>query len=234
MFGSYRLPAKIEEEVNITVEEEGEGFSYRRDLEGEVKEKFLLTQGNKLLLTPVEPVNYPREISSFLDIEFQKPVVIEPQVERKVYVKFPVEIGVFLSGGSRVDLLDVFALSKHKFTLYGDVSTGKVCKYWKSEVYPTIPECERLKEGVLELIIENTSREWVEVGKVVLNAYNMKLYYDDYLVAMRGKMRVIDEKSAETTLQDSPLRKGMNKSREIYVTRKLNMVLDKVLMEEGI
>jgi len=120
-------------------------------------------------------VNKPKELTPHFLIEFERSVFIEPSARRTVFVKFPVEIGVFVHGKKDFQILDVLTLNKQKFTLYGDVVSGVICKYWKSEVYSTIPDTNPVYEGVIELNITNTTARWVEVTKAVFAAYGMKI-----------------------------------------------------------
>ncbi len=216
MYGSYEIPVRVEGEVAITVEEGGEGFVYRREGAGEAVEKLLLAQRRRLLLSPVEPVNLPRSITPLLLVEFSSPVVLEPRARRRIFLKFPVEVGVFVSSGEGHELLDIFSLAAQKYTLYGDVGTGSICRYWRSDVYPSLPEVEPLREGVLELRLENTTSAWVEVGRAVFSAYGMKIYHSGSLAGMRGRMRILGESAAETYFSDSPLLEGMSMAPELF------------------
>lgn len=232
MFGNYNIPVKIETGVNISLEQEGENFIYHREV-GEVKEKVLLGRCNRLILNPVEPVNTPKHITRFLCIDFKKPVVVQPDTERNVLLKFPIEIGVFVAGKS-LEFIDVFSLVKQKFTLYGDVDTGRICKQWKSDVYTSLPESDISREGIVELSIENSEKKWAEVNRVVLNADSMKIYYSNSAVSMKARMNVLSTTTAETGIIDSPLQRGMKKSTEVYRAKKLPVTMEKFLMGEGI
>ena len=105
--------------------------------------------------------------------------MVEPGATQKIYAKYPLEIGVFISRNENFKILDIFTLMKQKFTLYGGPSRGVICKYWRSAVYSSIPSVNPIHEGVVELSITNTSAKWVEVTKAVFNAYGMKMYYSD-------------------------------------------------------
>jgi len=216
VYGSYEIPVRVEGEVTITVEEGGDGFVYRREGAGEAVEKLLLAQRRRLLLSPVEPVNLPKTITPLLLVEFSSPVVLEPGAERRIFLKFPVEVGVFVSSGAERELLDIFTLAAQKYTLYGDLGTGSICRYWRSDVYPSLPEVEPLREGVLELRLENTSPAWAEVGRAVFSAYGMKIHHSGSIASMRGRMRILGESSAETHFYDSPLLEGMLKAPELF------------------
>lgn len=199
-------------------------------------EKNLLASTGKILINPVEPLNKPKELTSYLLIEFERTLVVEPGTTQKIYAKYPLEIDVFISGkgNENFKILDIFTLMKQKFTLYGDPSSGVICKYWRSAVYSSIPSVNPIHEGVVELSITNTSTGWVEVTKAVFNAYGMKMYYHDDMVAMKAKMKIMRGKMAETDFFDSPLETGMKKSLELYTVRKVAITTTKFVMEEGI
>lgn len=235
MYGHYNVPLRIEKEgISLSVEKEGEVLAYRRECLGEKVEKVLLAGNGKILLSPVEPLSKPKEITPYLLIEFGRALVVEPKATRKVFIKFPVEIGVFISGNEDFEILDILSLIKQKFTLYGDPKSGVICKHWGSEVHSSIPSVNPIHEGVIELNVTNTSVKWIEVTKAVFNAYGMKIYYGDEMVSMKSNMKIVSEVIAETDFDDSPLEEEMKKSLELYTTRRLPIIVTKFVMEEGI
>jgi len=196
----------------------------------EVVEK-VVVGGSSYIVNPVEPVNLPVEITRMLFIEFSKPVNVEPKSAVRVYLKFPVEIGVFVEG-KRIRNIDVFTLSNPKFALYGNPSRGVVCRYYSSDVYDTIPDVDGVVEGVMELTIENNFDEWVEVRRAVFDGYGMKIYFSNY-PAMVAVMRIESASLAETMFINKPLEDGMEKSIELYTARRF-IERKKFSMEWGI
>lgn len=210
---------------------------YRRESVDEKVEKNLLASTGKILINPIEPLNKPKELTAYLLIEFERTLVVESGATQKIYAKYPLEIGVFISSGKgneNFKILDIFTLMKQKFSLYGDPSSGVICKYWSSAVYSSIPSVNPIHEGVVELSITNTSAKWVEVTKAVFNAYGMKMYYCDNMVAMKANMKIMKGKIAETDFFDSPLETGMKKSLELYTVRKVAIATTKFVMDAGI
>lgn len=235
MFGYYNIPFRIvKEEISISIEEKGESLLYMRKCLNEKVERILLMSNGKIILIPIEPLNKPKKLTPHLLIEFEKDLMIEPGTKRKIFLKFPVEIGVFISDDKNFEILDILTLVKQKFTLYGDIRSGYICRYWKSEVYSSMPSLNTLHEGVVELNITNTTSSWLKVTKAVFDAYGMKIYYSDDIVSMRANMKIINEKMAEIDFVDSPLKKGMEKSLEVYVKRKPSIIGKKFVMVEGI
>ncbi|MGE4494821.1 MAG: DUF432 domain-containing protein, partial [Methanosarcina sp.] len=118
-------------------------------------EKLVLGDRKRIIINPVEPLNTPKEITPNLLIEFEKTVLLAGGEKRQIFLTFPVEIGVFISdiGDKNPQLIDVLSLSRQKFTLYGEVSNGVVCKHWKSRLYSVSPDLNPLQEGVMELTL---------------------------------------------------------------------------------
>jgi len=235
MFGQYDIPISIEqEEITLSVQKEGESLLYRRACLGETVEKMLVAGGGKILLNPVEPVNRPKSLASYLLIELEKTMQIAPKGTRDIFLTFPVEIAVFIPSNEEFEVIDVFTLPRQKFTLYGDPINGVICKYWKSSIYTTEPSLKPMQEGIIGLTITNTTTGWVEVTKAVFNAYGMKVYYDDERAAMKADMRLKGGQSAETEFIDEPVAEGMTKSLEMYTARKLSVNKKKYIMEFGL
>jgi hypothetical protein len=235
MFGCYDIPFELEKEgIALSLEKEGKGLVYRSTCAGARLEKILLAETGKVFINPIEPLNKPKELTSNLLIEFEKTLLIEPEATRKIFITYPIEIGVLISKKTAVEVLDIFTLVRQKLTLYGDPRSGTICKYWMSNVYSSIPSLNPLHEGIIELSITNTTNEWVTVTKVIFSAYGMKIYYRDDLVAMKASMKIVNGSIAETDFVDAPLEPGMKKSLELYIERKLAVTPTKYIMEAGL
>ncbi len=222
------------DEISIELRKHESGFSYIRKLKDERVEKIISSSEGNLVVNPIEPVNLPSHVTNSLLISFKKNVVIAPETERTVYVKFPVEIGVFVSGKGDIGLIDVFSLAGQKYTLYGDPRYGVVCRLWESDVHNSIPETDILKEGVMELFLINRFDEWVELSKCVLNVYLMKIFYSDSMVYSKVKMEINSRKTAETRFLMEPAHRDMKKAVEIFTPRKVQIAAKKFFMEWGL
>ncbi|WP_406657791.1 DUF432 domain-containing protein [Methanolobus sp. ZRKC2] len=236
MFSKYSPPFKIEtENVTISVEKENGNLVYKRVLNGDATEKILLHNDSEFLINPIEPVNIPKKISSFLLIDLKRPVMIAPNDKQKVHLKFPVEIGVFVSRKEgEYKPIDVLTLSSSKFTLYGNPSHGMICKYWESDVYSSYPHPDILYEGNIELDIVNDTNRWIEVTKAVFNAYGMKIYYGSDRISMRAVMKIISKSLAETDFLTYPVTPGLSRSMELFTSRKIRLNGTKSIMEFGL
>lgn len=246
MYGYYDLPFIVEKEgISISVENAEEQWVYKRILETEEIERIIFGNGKHVIINPVEPLNTPKEITPNLLIEFEKTLLLAGGEKKQIYLTFPIEIGVFIADkeNKSLQLLDVLTLVRQKFTLYGEVSNGVICKYWKSQVYLDPPSPNPLQEGILELNLRNTSSEWASISKVVFSAYGMKLYYNGD-VFMKARMDIINKTTAETGFElqniNSEFRNLSVKNRKsrkeafgVYGLRKLGFVPLKFYMGWG-
>ena len=235
MFGEYDIPVNIQKDnLTISVQQEDEGFIYRRICLEEKAEKNLLINKGKIILNPVEPLNKPKSLTTYLLIKLDKTLVLEPKSTKKVFLKFPIEIGVYLSNSQDLQVLDVFTLTKSKFTVYGDPRNGVLCKHWKSDIYASAPSVDPFYEGVMQMRIENANPDCVEITKAVFNAYGMKIYFNNRMAAMKATMNIRSGGIADTGFRDSPVEEGMTNSLEIYTARKLSITSKEFVMEFGL
>jgi hypothetical protein len=133
-----------------------------------------------------------------------------------------------------LEVIDIFTLQKQKFTLYGDPRTGVICKYWKSGIHAAEPEVNPILQGVIRLNIINAGDHWVEATRAAFNATGMKLFYNDDMVTMKGTLKILGKHLAETEFSNSPWKKNMTKSIELYTARKLVVIAPKFIMEQGL
>ena len=236
MYGKYELPFTVEQEgISIAMTKSGDtSYQYVRTCGENTVEKSLVVSKGELTIQPVEPLNTPKTLTPYLLIEFEKKLLLEPKGSTRLFVTFPIDIGVLIRVSKEVKVVDSVSLVPQKFTLYGDPKQGLICKYWKSGVHETMPACDRLREGVVELSISSSSREWEEISKTVLNAYGMKVYYNNEIVTMKGKMKLGEDKVAETEMQDTGLERGMKKAPETFAPKKLSITTTTFVMEYGV
>jgi uncharacterized protein len=246
MYGYYNPPFSVEQDgIFISVGREGDQWVYKRILETDTVEKVILGDEKQIIINPVEPLNTPKEITPNLLIEFEKTLLLAGGAKRKIFLTFPVEIGVFISdkGNKNLQLLDVLSLARQKFTLYGEVSNGVICKHWKSKIYSTSPSPNPLQEGIMELTLRNISSDWVSISKAVFSGYGMKLYYEGD-VYMRARMDILNRNTAETgfelqhisgELKSNPLKdfKTRKEAFGVYSLQKLGFVPLKFYMGWG-
>ena len=235
MYGTFEISDFQAEFGNFRIKVERDGKLYRYVREGKERvENVISSNSSKLIINPVEPVNLPKNITNFLQINLSKKIILEPGLQAEVYVKFPIEVGVFLASKKKIEVVDVFSLQKPKYSLYGSPSDGVVCRYWESEVFFKKPEIDPLKEGIIRLKVENKADEWVSLKSLVFDVYGMKIYYNSDSVISFGEVELKSERVGETTFLDRKSVKGMRKSVELFTARKVPIVRKSFVMEMGL
>ena len=231
MFGTYGLSTTLkEDDIEIIVEGEGKKKRYFRRAGKDEIEKIIFADGGNLVVCPVEPVNLPQDgVAEHLLIELNKPLIIEPGVKNTIFVKFPIEIGVFLVDKRDVELIDIFTRIKPKYTLYGPPESGIICKWWKSDIFDDKPSVKKLYEGILKVDISNKYYEWVELTKMVFDAYSMKIFYN-HSAYIHAHLIIVNKTIGETTfITRRP--KDMQGSLDIYISRGVKKLEKKFIME---
>ncbi len=233
-WGPHKIPLQMEfAGVSLFLEKKEGRIIYFRQGMGEEYSKEILAEKGSFVLTPVEPFHLPVGVGTHLLIDFSRSVVIEPRSSKTVFATFPLELACAITHKQAGEhILDVFALSRPKFTLYGSIRNGLVCKYWKSDTYISIPRLNPLEQGVISINIQNSSGRWTEINKAVFSAPGMKIYYGPELVSLKASMKISNEYTAETVFFDEPLKKGMHKALEKFSQRFLSLSA-KTVMEEG-
>ncbi|MDD4127102.1 MAG: DUF432 domain-containing protein, partial [Methanomicrobium sp.] len=195
-------------------------------------ETLISASNGRIHINPVEPVNLPKSITRFLEIDFER-ILIPPGSEDKYYLTFPVDIGIFLEIGNDIEVVDIFSLTNIKYSLYGSPTEGEIVRYYKCSINKEIPKTDCLREGIIELEINNSDSKIASVSKSVYDSYGMKLYYDKELVSMTAHMKIYQKNIATTEFLNIPVRSGMSKSIELYLSRNLSAIKKYYMMEWG-
>ncbi|MDH7593455.1 MAG: DUF432 domain-containing protein [Methanomicrobiales archaeon] len=234
MFGTHDYSLSIDRQgMRIRVERSSGVFRYIRETEGKRVEKVLSSPYARILLHPVEPVNLPKKLTRLLEIEFD-PVVMGPNSEKTFYLKFPIEIGIFLEEDGMRDVIDLVSIAPPKFSLYGNPRSGVITRYFRSNTYFDIPEVEPCLEGVLKLTVKNPLRENVEVSRVVLEGHSMMLYFGRF-ASMIAYLQIVNSQTGETYFMDEPLELGMERAIKLYKVRRMPVAgLERAIMIGGI
>ena len=236
MLGSYRSPFNMEiEGVSLSVEKHEDSLIYRRWGNLGSTERLLLKGPCNFLLNPIEPVNMPKRLTHFLLVNFKQTLIIEPGATKKVYITFPIELGVFVSQGREdFEIIDIFSFARLKYTLYGAPSNGIICRYWESDASLSPPDTDPWHTGYIDLRIVNDTEHMTEISKSLFNAYAMKIYYEENKVVMKAVMKVQSRKLAETEFIHCPGKGRFKKAMELYVSSKLRVSGSKCVMEYGL
>lgn len=234
MFGVHHIPFRIGDGSTAIQVDPGGAFStYTRISPGEKVKKQLGYREGKVIINPVEPVNLPKEVTGMLEFHFP-PVTMSPGSTITLYLKFPVEIGVFVGDNENYTLIDVFSRAKAKYSLYGTPEKGFITRHVESEVYDSAPPSDPLEEGVMTLSLKNSSRDWIEVSRAVFEVSTMRLFYGNTVV-MTGEMEIISRLIAITRISAIPPGQGMNTALRVYPTKK-SLIPEKLffMMEYGV
>ena len=234
MYGRYEIPFEYSDDtISLSITEDGDFFRYSRQIaDGKSVQKTLLTSENAVVtINPIEPVNLPKKITQYLEIEFS-PVLIEPDGKKVIYLLFPIEIGVIVFGNRKMEAVDIFSFCPQKYSLYGPSGGGVITKYYASDIYSSPPESSRYCTGVLRLAIHNKTPEWANISRTVLDGYSMKIYYGPY-VSMLAHMRILTPTTAETEFIRNPVASEFQKAVEVYHTLNLPSINRTYLMEWG-
>ncbi|MBF0288548.1 MAG: DUF432 domain-containing protein [SAR324 cluster bacterium] len=236
MYNTYNIPCEFQwNDVAFSITSSSlDLYHYHREGTGDPVDKKIISHSNQMLINPVEPLNTPKFLTQYLLIEMAQSMTIAPKMKKNVYLTFPLDLGVYFLEKADFKLIDVFTLASSKYTLYGDPRHGVLCKYWESPLFESPPTVLPCQEGVLQLNIYNSDSDWVEVHHVVLNAYGMKIFYNDATVTTTAMMEIRSKEVAETDFDELPPAEGMKKSIEVFHAKKLSVSSKKYLMEFGI
>lgn len=236
MFGRYPYPCRFDEGgVTFCIEQDGALYRYRRNCGGSGVEMTLSLAEAELFIHPIEPVHLPKEVTRFLEIEFP-PLTVAPESNTVIYLTFPLEIGVILTHKGEHQLLDVFSKAVPKYSLYGTPESGVITRYWRSGVFDRLPAAENGTTGILRLRIDNPGKSWVDVGRVVLDATYMPIYFGSF-VSITAGMVVYSQDLAETRVLNEPLAGGMQEAIQIITASRLRLLAAETkgfLMEHGV
>lgn len=206
---------------------------YSRVTSEAMVEKILGNDEKSILINPVEPINLPVPLCRHLEIAFP-PVILRPRTERKIYLTFPVEIGVFLGWKGNYAILDLFSFAPAKFSLYGTPSNGIITRWYYSRTHGTPPDVDRRLEGVLELTLKNRSADYIEVGRTIFERSEMSIFYGT-TVSMHAVMEIYSHVVANTRFPSRTPSPKSSSSLALYTAQKLPVVQQKgFLMEHGV
>ncbi len=150
------------------------------------KDRYIYSRGDKRIEVPFELkiMEYPilstdESITDFFGIVLDPPVYVNEDGEIKIYVKLPLDTGIFATNGSSYKLIDKIDVYPKKFALYGNIGEGVIYRYWKTSAY-----MEEFKPGRNEAItlidIINKAESIGSISKVIFNSKALSLYsFDD-------------------------------------------------------
>jgi len=156
----------------------GEGVVKYRRFDGEELVKELNIVGDVYLeLVPMYPVFIPKFVTQYILCIFSKPIVLTPYREARIYMYLPIDFAIYARNHSMFELVDVFSLDlRPKYALYGPRDQGVVARHCVTSY--SFDELEpRLGVAVSQIVIKNSTKDFVTVNKVLLDASPLRLYY---------------------------------------------------------
>ena len=174
-------------------------FSYvRKDAEENLSEIMIPTRSNDLHieLCPIRPINHPAKRTSYVYLDLETPIFLSEGSAATVFVRCPIEIGVFLIHDGRKDSLDWFTCdpTNSRFGLYGSPESGTLCKYSKSAIVESYDDSIPFVNAVLEINIQNELNEGYSVNKVVFPISDHSLYYKKSKAIINSVTAVLKKK----------------------------------------
>jgi hypothetical protein len=234
MFGTLSLPYAYDSERNrIRIRSFKGGSLYRRETGSNEVLKRIYSSKAKIWLSPVKPFNCPKMITSNLMIELKRTLIVPPGESKKVYLRFPVEIGVIVSKDGKDRVIDVFTDNPPKYSMYGDIREGVMCRYYSSDVHVGPPRTNPLEEGLMEVRVRNSTNDWREVSMLVFDGLLMKIFFSNKLVSARSKATIMDDEKVEIKFSSRTLKDDQEKAFEMLNSSSFKRLVTKFTMEGG-
>lgn len=233
VFGRYELGfSYADPDIRIQLTDHDGLIKYERECKSKKESKFLGRTFSAIHIHPVEPVNLPETLTNYLEIAFP-PLILSPGASQTIYLKFPIEIGVFLESGENRSLLDIFSLAPVKFSLYGTPNSGVITRWCYSDIYTEMPVTDKRREGVMTLLIKNSWTDSVTVTRAVFDGPSMHIFYGSR-VAMTATMEILSSLISHTSFSDIAPEGSLNRSIDLYIMRGFSLPTQKgFYMEAG-
>ncbi len=150
---------------------------YIREGHGIVVSK-IIHKASRLELVPMYPVLLPDRITTYIMVYLEEKLHVPTRDELDIYIKIPVDLAVYAVGiYHKFSLVDVFSITRIKYCLYGPPDRGIIARYAVSKIYFRKPVVKP-GEAIVKIHIRNKYDSWVEIGKILLDAQILKLYYE--------------------------------------------------------
>ncbi|MBL7017429.1 MAG: DUF432 domain-containing protein [Nitrosopumilus sp.] len=159
-------------------------FSYsRQNFDDDLIEKIIPIQSSKLQieLCPIRPLNFPARRTNHMYLDVDTPVFLSENSSATVFLRCPIEIGVFFVHDGHKDSLDCFTCDpvNSRFCLYGSPESGTLCKYAKTEIVESYDDSIPFINAVLKVNLQNTLSKGLSITKVVFPVSSNSIYYKD-------------------------------------------------------
>ncbi len=209
-YGTYTIKDKSKFSflgVTIKIEKIGEHvYSYtRKDTEDNLLKKVIPVSSSELTveISPIRPLNYPARRAAHMYLDFETPIFLSEGSAASVFVRCPVEIGIFLVHDGHKDSLDWVDCepSNARFCLYGSPESGTLCKYASSEIVDSYDDSTAYVDGILKVDLKNDLDKGLTISKIVFAANDVSVYYKNSK-AMFDSLRVVLKKKLTLEILD--------------------------------
>ncbi|MEM0199213.1 MAG: DUF432 domain-containing protein [Desulfurococcaceae archaeon] len=174
LFGKHYVADRLEFNLNqgrVVLERlSGELVRLSVSSKNGVMEKLLYASESTPIYTkPIPPFSGPLDVSC-LYLVLNEPIVVPPFAKIEMVQELPVDLGVFLGEV----IVATLPLGRVKYALYGVPDMGDVCRYADSQIRSSYVA---LAKALLR--ITSTSKNTVEVGKLVVPIQSSTVVYTD-------------------------------------------------------
>lgn len=180
----------------------------RKNHDDELVEKIIPTQSNELTIEicPIRPINHPAKRTSYVYLDLETPIFLSEGSAATIFVRCPIEIGLFLIHDGQKDSLDWFTCDPEhsRFGLYGSPESGTLCKYAKSEIVESYDDSIPFVNGVMEINIQNELSGGHSISKIIFPITEHSLYYRDSKTIISSLNAVLKKKLTLEVLDISP------------------------------
>lgn len=174
-------------------------FSYsRKDADDNIVEKIIPSKSDLLdiELAPIRPLNTPAKRTNYVYLELETPIFLSQSSSATVFIRCPIEIGVFIVQGDDRDSLDCFSCDpiNSRFCLYGPAESGTLCKYFKTQIVESHNDSIPYLNGVLQVDLSNELSKGLSIEKIVFPVTDNSVYYEDSKAVLDSIIAVLRKK----------------------------------------
>ncbi len=162
--------------------------------DGYTSGEYVVDSKSKVELLPLPPFYVPSKVADHLMIELETPIMVSEEI--KFWVEGPYEMDLRVNG-RRIAILTPL---KVKHTLYGDMDTGVVCRYYRSPVYEEPPE----KREVAAVLVKARSESSGSLSSLVMHGSALTIFEKDGRYYYEVVDADIKESTVTVTLTDKP------------------------------
>jgi hypothetical protein len=155
-------------ELNYSITKEKDHLVYQKG-----EKKIEIPSNLTIKEFPILSIN--EAITEYFGIVFEQPIYIGEEQEVKLYVKLPLDIGIYVSDGSNYKLIDVIEIYTKKYALYGTIGEGVIYRYWKTNAFLVLPITSG-NEAITLIEIINKAGSIGSISKIIFNTKFFSLY----------------------------------------------------------